>query len=97
MWKVHLSNLLNSADNFDMHSMFDRSNVFEINAFIHDKILDAINVLKRGKSCGKDGLRAESFKHANKSIVVYLRIFVNAVICHGYIPRDFMDTIVIIY
>jgi hypothetical protein len=95
MWRDHFSNLLNSADNSDMHSVFDTINVCEIDAFTHDNILDAIKVLKSGKSSGKDGLRAEAFKHANKSIVVYLCIFFNAVICHGYIPRDLMDTIIV--
>ena len=51
--------------------------------------------LKCGKSCGNDGLSAEHFKHADGCVTILLSICYTGAIRHGYLPGDFMKTIII--
>jgi hypothetical protein len=96
MWKDHFSTLLNTPDLSSKCTLeLDARKLDNVNCFTHDDISVAIKVLKSGKSGGKDGLRAEAFKHACKSIIVYLCILFNAVTCHGFIPQELMDTIIV--
>ena len=57
-------------------------------------VQNAIHTLKCGKSCGNDGLSAEHFKYADGCSVL-LSIFYTGAIRHGYLPGDFMKTIII--
>ncbi len=84
MWKDHFSTLLNTPDLSSKCTFeLDNRKLDNVNCFTHDDISVAIKVLKSGKSGGKDGLRAEAFKHACKSIIVYLCILFNSIIYHG--------------
>ena len=58
-------------------------------------VQNAIDTLKCGKSCGNDGLSAEHFKHADGCVTILLSIFYTGAIRHGYLPGDFMKTIII--
>ena len=59
-------------------------------------VKNAIDKLKCGKACGKDGLSAEHFIRSDRRIIILLSIFFyNRVIFHGYLPDDFMKTIII--
>ena len=55
----------------------------------------AIKKMKLGKSNGHDGLSAEHFKFADRSICFYLSILFTSIISHGYIPDDFMKTVLL--
>ena len=55
----------------------------------------SIHNLKSGKSCGHDGVSAEHFKYAHKSISVYLAMLFTSMLSHGYLPDAFMKTILL--
>ena len=55
----------------------------------------AIDKLKPGKSCGNDGLAAEHFKYSDSRINVLLSLFYSSCIIHGYLPNDFMKTVIV--
>ena len=55
----------------------------------------AIKKLKLGKSCGNDGLTCEHFKFADKRQNVLVSLFYTSIFIHGYIPADFMKTIIV--
>ena len=61
----------------------------------HCMVQNAIDTLACGKSCGNDGLSAEHFRHADGSITVLFSIFYTGAIRHGYLPGDFMKTMII--
>ena len=52
----------------------------------------ALHSLKRGKSCGVDGLAAEHFMFAHRITHVFLSLLFNTFILHGYLPAVFMKT-----
>ena len=58
-------------------------------------VQNAMDTFKCGKSCGNDGLSAEHFKHADGCVTILLSIFDTGAIRHGYLPGDFMKTIII--
>lgn len=94
MWKDYFSTLLNTSY-ISTVDIINHEDMGKVDCFTFDDVTNAINTLKAGKSAGKDGLRAEAFKHANESLRVYLCMFFNAVLCHGYIPLNLMDTIIV--
>ncbi len=55
----------------------------------------AINKLKSEKSCGNDGLSGEHFKNSHDRLSVLLALFYSSALSHGYIPADFMKTIIV--
>ena len=102
MWKVQFESLLNSVNsNENMKHVKDC--VLNRNNFsnVHNlqitpcMVQNAIDTLKCGKSCGNDGLSAEHFKYADVCVTVLLSIFYTGAIRHGYLPGDFMKTIII--
>ena len=56
---------------------------------------NAIKKLKLGKSGGHDGLSAEHFNFSDRSISFYLSILFTSIISHGYVPDDFMKTVLL--
>ena len=58
-------------------------------------VQNATDTLKCGKSCGNYGLSAEHLKHADGCVTILLSIFYTGAIRHGYLPGDFMKTIII--
>ena len=55
----------------------------------------AIAKLKAGKSCGNDGIAAEHFKNADNSLLVHLSLLFTCLVSHGYLPSDFMKTLIV--
>jgi len=99
MWKNHFSNLLNSVKSESNKTYVNTqlSNKDSIGTIvIHPHMVgNAIEKLKSGKSCGNDGLAAEHFKYADKRINVLLSLFYTFALNHGYLPPDFMKTIIV--
>ena len=58
-------------------------------------VQNAIKKLKLGKSSGHDGLSAGHFKFADRSMCFYLSILFTSIISHGYIPDNFMKTVLL--
>lgn len=94
MWKQHFSTLLNSnpsvsqpLSNVALQEPFDY--------FQDIETMEAITLLKSGKSHGPDNLCAEHLKYAGDKFVTILTLFFNLVIVHGHLPDPFMNTVII--
>ena len=99
IWKDHFEGLLNSAK---PNSSTNHVNSALANISGCDQITvtpqlvsSAIQKLKTGKSCGNDGLAAEHYKHADARLSVLLSISYTCTISHGYLPDDFMKTVIV--
>ena len=49
--------------------------------------------LKCLKAAGNDALRAGSIRYVGVEINILLSLLFNAIVCHGYIPLNIMDTL----
>ena len=99
VWKYHFETLLNSAKPNTSTVRVDSalaniSGCDKINV-TPQMVSAAIKKLKTGKSCGNDGLAAEHYKHADARVSVLLSIFYTCAISHGYLPDDFMKTVIV--
>ena len=98
VWKNHFEKLLNSVKSDSNMPIVNESidhmppNTITITP---EMVKDAIKKLKTGKSCGNDGLAAEHFKHASANIHVLFALFYTTAINHGYLPNNFMKTIIV--
>ena len=96
MWKVFesLLNSVNSNENMKhvKDCVLNRNNFSNVHnlQITPCMVQNAIDTLKCGKSCGS----AEHFKYADGCSVL-LSIFHTGAIRHGYLPGDFMKTIII--
>ena len=61
--------------------------------FSPSEVSAVIKGLKRGKACGKDGLQSEHFKFSSAKVSVLLCFLFNAMLLHGYICPELMDTV----
>lgn len=98
MWQSHYKGLLNSsrdssAKNDVLHTLGVSNYSFD--RFTFDEMCDVIKCLKSGKSPGLDNIYGEHFKLADKSVHVYLTLLFNAVVIHGYIPLEIMNTVLV--
>ena len=62
--------------------------------------LDIVNALKsvnKGKACGIDGLAVEHFIYADERSHVILSILFNCFISYGYLPSEFMKTLLSLF
>ena len=58
-------------------------------------ISDAISELPNDKSPGIDGLMSEHFKNASYRLNVVLSVVVQAMLKHGFFPKQFMLTMIV--
>ena len=98
MWQDHYKSILNSVKN-TTHKKFvyDKLNTIHSESILisASDIECALKSLKRGKSCGVDGLAAEHFIYAHSISHVFLSLLFNCFIHHGYLPVDFMKTSIV--
>ena len=99
MWKDHFNTILNSSrDNSNkplVESMLtDKNNLF-CERFTPSEVIDGLKGLKKGKSPGLDSIYSEHFKYSHDKISILLCLLFNAMLIHGYIPSDAMDTIIV--
>ena len=98
VWKNHFEKLLNSVKSDSnmpiVNESIDHMPPTTI-TITPEMVKDAIQKLKTGKSCGNDGLAAEHFKHASANINVLFSLFYTTAINHGYLPNNFMKTIIV--
>ena len=99
MWGQHYSNLLNSSS--DVSVKHDVMNVLSNVTYSEDtkvsvsEITDAIKNAKTGKSPDHQGIYSEHFKYADNRIAVLLSFLFTAIFVHGYIPEQFMISILV--
>ena len=98
LWKEHFEKLLNSVrsenDKPQVNSLIESITDNHI-AIKPKSVLDSIDKLKAGKSCGKDGLSAEHFIQSDIRIAILLSLFYTSALKHGYLPSDFMKTVIV--
>jgi exonuclease III len=99
MWQTHFKELLNSSKDTSKKSYvlkeLDKDNNLYVNRFTSCEINECIRKLKNGKVAGLDNLYGEHFKYANEKLCVLLSLVFNAMIIHGHLPAELMDTIII--
>ena len=103
MWKTHFESLLNNVTtDANMQHVKECIQNTEYLCYGNNLLVtpcmvqNAIDKWKSGKACGNnDGLSAENFILSDRRIIILLSIFYNRVISHGYLPDDFMRTVII--
>jgi hypothetical protein len=100
MWHSHFNELLNSSvDTVSKEYVLNELQSCDkqmFNRFTSSDVAECINMLKVGKSAGLDNLFGEHFKFAHHKLHVLLSLVFNAMIVHGFIPINFMDTLIIL-
>lgn len=102
MWRKTYSELLNSSkSNSKKHSVqsafvgkhsYDNIHKFFCNIEIISSLLIRLPLKK---SVGADKIAAEHIRFADQSVCIYLSLFYNACLKHGYIPPRCLDTIIV--
>lgn len=64
-------------------------------SIIPGSIGTALRSLKHGKYCGCDGISAENYVFADKSLHVLLSLLFSSLIVHGYISDMFMKNVLV--
>jgi len=58
-------------------------------------VVDACNTQKFGKAVGMDGVAMEAFIDGGARLRVHLCILFNLFVKHGYVPNQFMQSIIV--
>ena len=97
MWQKHYQGILNSSSNSNAkNSVIKKINnctTYKPIEFV--EVFNCVRSLKNGKSCGIDGLQSEHLKYATDRLSILLCFLFNAMIVHGYMCQELMDTILI--
>ena len=100
MWQNHYKGLFNSTrdnkvkdEDEALHTLKVENYSFEI--FTFEETCNIFKCLKIGTSPCIDNIYREHFKFADESVQVYLTLLFNAVVIHGYIPLELMDTVIV--
>ena len=98
MWQAHYKNLLNSSKDASSKdavlSALGQKDRYVFERFSVNNVMDAVRLLKLGKSCGKDSIYAEHVKFAHDKVSVILSMLFNAMFIHGFVPKVLMDTLI---
>lgn len=100
MWKNHYQALYNSVqDNGAKKEFLDRlsqldkySNTYVINV---QDISMYCNKQKKGKAVGPDGIPMEALVYGGTRLHIHLALLFNCFIKTGYVPRSFMQSLII--
>ena len=60
-----------------------------------EEVTETISKLKKGKSCGPDGICAEALKAAHRKVYVLLSLCFSLCMSHGYIPQPLIETTIV--
>ena len=99
MWRDHFKSLFNSVQDvtdkpgvlsYIQNDMGDEN----IRVTVND-ISTSINELPNDKSPGIDGLMSEHFKNASYRLNVALSVLLQAMLKHGFLPKQFMLTMIV--
>ena len=102
MWKNHFSNLLNSVEN-DEYKEFVYNNITCKNSYMNSSqymcdvstIQSLMCKLPFNSAVGSDSISAEHICFANFTVALYLSLFFNMCILHGYIPKPCINTVIV--
>ena len=99
MWRDHFKSLFNSVQDvtdkpgvlsYIQNDMGDENICVTVN-----DISASINELPNDKSPGIDGLMSEHFRNASYCLNVALSILLQAMLKHGFLPKQFMLTMIV--
>ena len=99
MWRDHFKSLFNSVQDvtnkpgvlpYIQNEMGDENICVTVN-----DISASINELQNEKSPGIDGLMSAHFKNASYRLNVVLSVFLQAMLKHGFLPKQFMLTMIV--
>ena len=94
MWRERFSSLLDS--NTSSSVTFNASSLEKnYERFNPQEVYDGICSLKCGKTMGIDGIYAEHCKYSSTSLSVILALVFSAMLIHGHLPTNFMNTAII--
>ena len=100
MWKTHYQGLLNSSSDMSKRSevlcaldQYDRSDIIE--RITPSDVGRAIKSVKKGKTCGPDGLSGEHLVYCNDKLNCLLSILFNCILIHSHLPADFMLSFIV--
>ena len=99
MWHDHYKSLFNSVQDVNgkpgvLSYIQINMNHENVNVSVSD-ISDAISELPNDKSPGIDGLMFEHFKNASYRLNVVLSVILQAMLKHGFFPKQFMLTMIV--
>ena len=60
-----------------------------------EEVTETISKLKKGKSCGPDGICAEALKDAHRKVYALLSLCFSLCMSHGYIPQPLIETTIV--
>ena len=60
-----------------------------------EEVTETISKLKKGKSCGPDGICAEALKAAHRKVYLLLSLCFSLCKSHGYIPQPLIETTIV--
>ena len=92
LWRSRYDGILNSIDDHKYKESYEmRSNGYELDAFDIVSVEEVGNIVKSlasNKSVGLDRIPNEFYRFAPNSILVWLTVFFNSFISHGYLPNS---------
>ena len=99
MWHDHYQSLFNSVQDVNdkpsvLSYIQNHMNHENFNVKVSD-ISDAISELPNDKSPGIDGLMSEHFKNASYRLNVVLSVVLQAMLKHGFFPKQFMLNMIV--
>ena len=96
-WQQHYSSLLNESKDTLLDITHDSKCVSGYDSLVitAQEVEREIRSLKSGKAGGMDGVTAEHMKYAGKRLTVTLAICLTMMMSHGYVPENFMKTIIV--
>ena len=100
MWRDHYCGLLNSTTDtssqaFVNDCLQDIGPGDSITRISLDEIKESVRQLKRGKSCGPDGIAGEHLIHSDNKLYCLLAMLFNSMLIHSFLPEDFMTTLIV--
>ena len=60
-----------------------------------EEVTETISKLKKGKSCGPDGICAEALKAGHRKVYVWLSLCFSLCMFHGYIPQPLIEATIV--
>ena len=100
MWMKHYQQLYNSvSDNDARYSLLQRMTEMSndgggVTFSVHD-IVAARALQKLGKAVGLDGIAMEAFMYGGSRVRVHLCVLFNLFVKHGYVPVQFMKSVIV--
>ena len=100
MWREHYASLLSSVNNNLQEEpvksfIKSRDTSCEVPVISVGEISNAISDLPSGKAVGADNLSCEHYKFSSNRLHVLLALLYSAFLIHGFLPDDFMKSIIV--